>query len=307
MKEYINGKGGRKMYKRSIGERTFDVLLVIFFILLIVVMLYPFYNVLITSFVSRGEYYAKALILWPEKFYLDSYKFILSSNKLVKSMGITVFVTIAGTLYSMFLSVTLAYGLSRKKLPCRNFFLSLILFTMFFGGGLIPYYLLIRNLKLINTAWVMIIPAGINTWNFMVMKSFFSQIPESLEESATIDGANDLQILWKIILPLSLPMFATFNLFYGVEYWNTWWSAQLFITKPEFHPIQLVLRRMVVQNELPSSMQVGFNTTTGGSSAVFEDGIRMATVIIATVPILCIYPFLQKYFTKGVMLGSIKG
>jgi putative aldouronate transport system permease protein len=295
------------MYKRSIGERTFDVLLVIFFVLLIFIMLFPFYNVLVTSFVSRGEYYAKAIILWPEKFYLDSYKFILSSNKLIKSMGMTAFITIAGTVYSMFLSITLAYGLSRKKLPGRSFFLTLILFTMFFGGGLIPYYLLIRSLKLINTAWVMIIPVGINTWNFIVMKSFFSQIPESLEESATIDGANDLQILWKIILPLSLPMFATFNLFYGVEYWNTWWSAQLFITKPELHPIQLVLRKMVVQNELPSAMQVGFNTTTGGSSAVFEDGIRMATVIIATIPILCIYPFLQKYFTKGVMLGSIKG
>lgn len=295
------------MYKRSIGEKIFDVILVIFFILCAVIMTFPFYNVLMTSLVSRGEYYSRSLILWPEKFYFTSYQFILSSDKLMRSMGVTVFVTLVGCAYSMFVTVMLAYGLSKKSLPGRNIFLSLILITMFFGGGLIPYYMLVRSLGLINSVWVMIFPVGVSIWNFIIIKSFFNQIPESLEESAKLDGANDFQVLWKIVLPLSLPVLATFTLFYGVEYWNTWWFALLFITDQRLHPLQLVLRKMVVLNELPSQMQVGFNTTTGGRVDLFDDGIRMATVVVATIPILCVYPFLQKYFAKGVLIGSLKG
>jgi putative aldouronate transport system permease protein len=285
----------------------FDIFNVLFFIVLCLIMIMPFWNVLMTSVVSEGEYFSRPLILWPKKFYFGSYKYIFSSDKLIKSTAVTTFVTIVGSAYSMALTTMLSYGMTKKKMPGRNFFLTLILITMFFGGGLIPYYMLIKNLQLINTIWVMIIPSGINIWYFTLIKSFFNQIPESLEESAKIDGANEITVFFRIILPLSLPALATFSLFYGVAYWNTWYNALLFITNEDLHPLQMVLRKMIVQNERPGLMDAAYKKVTGHNFALFDDGIKMATVVVATVPILCVYPFLQKYFVQGIFVGSIKG
>jgi len=293
--------------KRSIGDLIFDVFLIILFVVLSIIMIYPLYSVLVSSLVSRGEYFRRILILWPEEFYFVSYQFIFASNQLLKSMGITVFVTIVGTLYSMIFTTGLSYGMSRSDLPGRKFFTTLILIPMFFGGGLIPGFLNIKRLGLMNTVWVMIIPAMISIWNYVVIRAFFQQLPAEMEESAKLDGANDLRILFSIILPLSLPVLATFSLFYGVGYWNTWYSAMLYISNQDLHPLQMVLRRMVVMNELPTYMSNQFNMMVGGNTKIFEDGVRYATVIVATIPIICVYPFLQKYFAKGILIGAVKG
>lgn len=294
-------------YYRSLGDKIFDFFNVVFFILLAIIMIFPLWNVLMTSLVDAGEFYRRPLILWPEKFYFTSYKFILGGGEIRQSLFVTVALTVVGSLYSMLCTTLLSYALSKKYLPGRNFFLTLIMVTMFFGGGLIPYYLLIKNLGLMNTFWVLFIPSGVNTWNFLVIKSFFSQLPSELEDSARIDGASDLTVFFRIVLPLSTPVLATFTLFYAVGYWNTWYSALLFIQNPKLFPLQLVLRQMVVQNVRPATMDAQARVAGMKAGSLFDEGIKMATIVIATVPILCVYPFLQKYFVKGVFIGSIKG
>jgi putative aldouronate transport system permease protein len=293
--------------RRTPGGRIFDFLNISFFALMAFIMIFPLWNVLVTSLVSSGEFYARPLILWPAKFDFTSYKFVLSGGEIKQALVVTVSLALIGSFYSMLCTTLLAYALSKKYLPGRNFFLILIMVTMFFGGGLIPYYLLIKNLNLINTFWVLFVPGGISTWNFLVIKSFFSQLPAELEESARIDGASDLLVFFKIVLPLSLPVLATFALFYGVGYWNAWYNALLFIQNSKLYPLQLVLRRMVVQNVRPAAMDAQARSQGVKAGTLFDEGIKMATVVVATVPILCAYPFLQKYFAKGVMIGSIKG
>jgi putative aldouronate transport system permease protein len=180
---------------------------------------------------------------------------------------------------------------------------------MFFSGGLIPYYLLIRDLGLMNKIWVLILPGGVSIYNLIIMKSFFNQLPVELEESAKLDGANDIFIFIKIVLPLSMPLLATFALFNAVGFWNAWFDAMLFIQNRDLHPLQLVMRQMIVDNNMPVEMQAKFirSKESSSDSPIFEEGLKTATVIIATIPILVVYPWLQKYFAKGVMIGSIKG
>lgn len=295
------------MRHRTLGDKIFDTFNVAFFILLSIIMIFPLWNVLMTSLVDAGEFYRRPLILWPEKLYLTSFKFILSGGEIREALFVTIALTVVGSLYSMFCTTMLSYALSKKYLPGRNIFLFIIMVTMFFGGGLIPYYLLIRNLHLMNTFWVLFIPGGVSTWNFLVIKSFFSQLPAELEESAKIDGATDVTVFFRIVLPLSLPVLATFTLFYGVSYWNSWYNALLFIQDSKLFPLQLVLRKMVVQNVRPVAMDAQARSQGVKAGALFDEGIKMATVVVATVPILCVYPFLQKYFAKGVLIGSVKG
>ncbi|SDN97165.1 putative aldouronate transport system permease protein [Paenibacillus sp. yr247] len=278
----------------------FDVCNILFFILLSIIMIYPLWSVLMTSLVSNAEFFSRPVILWPRHFVFESYKAIFQDQLLIHSLFVTIIITIVGTLYSMLMTVMLAYGLSKDNLMGGKFFRTLVIVTMYFNGGIVPYYLLIKNLHLRDTIWVMILPMAINAWNYLVVRTFFRQLPESLDEAAKIDGANDLHILFRIILPLSAPVLATFSLFYGIEYWNSWWFALLFISDNSLHPLQYVLREMVISN---SSVQ---STTIMMGRNLFEEGVKMATVIVATVPIICVYPFLQKYFTKGVILGAIK-
>jgi len=285
---------------------VFDWFNILFFIVMIVVMVLPFWTVLMTSLVFSGEYYSSPFILWPKNITFLSYKFIFSTDKVTNAMFITIAITLVGVLYSMGMTTTLAYALKKKDLIGRNVLLTLLIIPMYFSGGLIPYYLLVRGLGLYNNFWVYVIPSAISIWNFMIVKAFFNQIPDSLEESARIDGANDLVIFARIILPLSLPTLATFALFYGVEYWNTWYTALLFINNEKLFPLQMVLRRLIIQNERPLEMSQAFQRSDVSGKFLFEEGIKMATVVVATVPILLVYPFLQKYFVKGITLGSIK-
>jgi len=292
------------MKKRTKSGLIFDILNILLMILLCVAMIFPFWTILMTSLVSSQEFYARSLILWPWNFYLGAYKGVLTNPDILRSIGLTVFITVVGTAYSMIMTLALAYGLSKNRIILSKFFRTLVVITMYFSAGLVPYYLLIRNLGLRNSIWVMIIPIGVSAWNYIVVRSFFMELPASLEESATIDGANDLQIFARIVLPLSGPVIATFTLFYGVGYWNQWWNAMLFITNQNLYPLQYVLRNMVASSA--DGLKVLQNFAASNNKA-FEEGTKMATVFVATIPIVCVYPFLQKYFAKGVMIGAIKG
>jgi ABC-type glycerol-3-phosphate transport system permease component len=296
------------MPRRRLADRIFDTGLVAFFVLLAVVMLLPLWTVLMTSLVDTGEYFARSLILWPRRLYLDSYRYIFTAgSEIFTSLLVTAALTVVGSLYSMLVTTSLAYGLSKRALPGGRFFIMVVTVTMFFSGGLIPYYLLIKNLGLMNTFAVLFIPSAVNTWNFLVIKSFFSQLPAELEESARMDGASDIRVFFRIVLPLSLPVLATFMLFYAVSYWNTWWPTTLFIQKKDLFTLQYVLRGMIVENRRPMMMDAKARQAGMIGDRLFDEGIKMATVIVATVPILCVYPFLQKYFAKGVMIGAVKG
>jgi putative aldouronate transport system permease protein len=296
------------MLRRRAADRLFDAGLVAFFVLLAVVMLLPLWTVLMTSLVDTGEYFARSLILWPRRLYLDSYRYIFTAgSEIFTSLLVTAALTVVGSLYSMLVTTSLAYGLSKRALPGGRFFIMVVTVTMFFSGGLIPYYLLIKNLGLMNTFAVLFIPSAVNTWNFLVIKSFFAQLPAELEESARMDGASDIRVFFRIVLPLSLPVLATFTLFYAVSYWNTWWPTTLFIQKKDLFTLQYVLRGMIVENRRPMMMDAKARQSGMIGDRLFDEGIKMATVIVATVPILCVYPFLQKYFAKGVMIGAVKG
>jgi putative aldouronate transport system permease protein len=265
------------------------------------IILYPFYNSVLMSIVPMGTYLRTPFLFYPKKIDLDSFKFVFGWHAIWGGALVTVFITIVGTAYNVFLTVMTAYALS-KKIPGRKFFNYMIIFTMFFQGGLIPYYLLISHtLNLRNNIFSMILPTGIQILYMMVMRSYFQTIPAEIEESAKIDGANDAVILFKIVLPLCLPMLATISLFYAVDRWNEWWFGQLFITQISKMPLQLFIKNMlatssVITNGIPVNLHI----------SVFPEGIKMACIIVTAAPIICVYPFLQKYFVKGLVLGGVK-
>lgn len=294
--------------KRSYGDRIFDGINIIFFALLALVTIFPLWNVIMTSLVGSGEFNSKAIVLWPDHITFESYRYLLGyKSGIGNSLLVTAVLTIVGSLYSLILTTALSYGLSKKYLPGRNFFITIIMITMFFSGGLIPFYLLIRNMGLMNSFFALFLPVGINTYNFIVVKAFFSQFSPELEESAKIDGGNDIFIFFRIVLPLSKPVLATFFLFYAVTYWNSWYNCMLFIQNNKLFTLQFVLRQMVVASNTSNISQAMQNSAREAGIYLFEDGMRMATVVLATIPIVCIYPFLQKHFVKGVMIGSVKG
>jgi ABC-type glycerol-3-phosphate transport system permease component len=270
-------------------------------------MIFPFYKVLITSIITIGEYYGSPLVLWPKKPTFASYEFIFSTGEILDAVKITVMVTVAGTFLSMLVTLLLSYALSKSFLPGGRIIHRVLLVTMFLDSGLIPFFLLVRSLGLTNNIMVNIIPALVSLWNYLVIRSFFRQLPPSLEEAALIDGAGWFTVFFRVVLPLSMPVIATFTLFYAVGYWNTWWNAMLFCTDRSLQPLQLLLRRLVVTNDNMYSMQESYALQTGSRATLYTESIKMACCVIATVPILAVYPFLQKHFTKGVMIGAIKG
>lgn len=295
-----------RIMKRSIGDRIFDTANIIVLGIIAIITLFPLYYVFVVSFTDPAEYIQKqGYILFPEKWTLDSYKYLLSTSAFQSATMISGFLATVGTALSLVITAALAYGLSRKRLQGRRLIMLLILITLLFSPGLIPPYLLVRDLGLINSVWSLILPVLTSGWYVILMKSFFDSIPVELEESAIIDGSTDIGVFFRIVLPLSLPALAAFGLFYAVAYWNTFFSAVLYINDHVKWPLQLVLRNMLIDS----------STQAGGSAAaemmaeqnIPTETLKMAAVVIATLPILCVYPFLQKHFAKGVMLGSVKG
>lgn len=282
----------------------FSTLNYAFFVLISLVMLFPLWNVIVISLTDYREYVMNPLMLFPKQISWEAYNYIFSNNELLLALRVSVLTTLSGTAISMAVSVACAYALSNRHMPGRNLFLTLILFTMFFNGGIIPNFLLIKDLGMYDTFWALILPNAINTWYLIIMKNYFANLPEALEESARIDGANDLIILFRIVLPISMPIIATFLLFYGVDRWNEWWSAMMYINDTKKYPLQLMLRNLIVMNFSSASMATSY--AQDNASFVAKENIKMATAVVAVVPIAVVYPFLQKYFAKGVMVGAIK-
>lgn len=293
-----------KHIKQSFGSKVFDIINVLLMILLIVITLYPFYYIIIVS-LSDGKAVMKGLVkLRPVGINFKSYSIVLKDPYIGTAYLNTILYTTFGTFINILFSTLCAYPLSRKNFFGKRIFTVMIVFTMFFSGGLIPTYLTVQKLGMLDTIWALVLPGAINTYNMIIIRTFFQDIPAELHESAYIDGANDIKIFAKIILPLSKPIIATMTLFYAVGHWNSFFSALIYLNEREKYPLQIVLRNMVVSGELTSqSNQMG----AAADFLAIDTTIKYAIIIVATLPILVVYPFVQKYFVKGVMIGSLKG
>jgi putative aldouronate transport system permease protein len=291
------------MRRSRLSSLAFDLPNVLLLGIIALMMLLPFLYIFAVSFSSYHEFMSSDLLLWPKEWVLDAYRYIFDSRSFVRSLGVTAYVTIMGTLVNLIFTSAMAYGLTRKLIG-QSFILFLVLFTVLFSAGMIPTYLIVKETMLLDSLWALIIPAAIAPFNLIVMRQFFLSIPEELNEAAMIDGANELQTFLRIILPLSKPAMATFCLFYAVGHWNNYFAGILYLNDPTKWPIQVILRQIVVLNDPMNSL--------GAAELMSEnppppETIQMAAILVATMPILIVYPFLQKHFAKGVMIGSIKG
>ncbi|MFD0715785.1 carbohydrate ABC transporter permease [Paenibacillus sp. GCM10027626] len=289
--------------KPSVGERLFDGFNLIFLAVCSFVFLYPIWYVIVSSFSDAHAIAAGQVTFWPVEFNLKAYKLVFSDSMVLDAYGNTLIYVLGGTAINLLLTTLGAYPLSRPGLGGKRFFMAFIVFTMFFSGGLIPGYLNIRDLGLYDTVWALLLPGAVSAFNLIVMRTFFqSTIPESLVESGKIDGANDFRILWSLVLPLSLPVMAVMTLFYAVSHWNSWFTAMIYLQDRSLYPLQLILREILIQS---TAQNLTTNVAQDELSQVSE-AIKYATIVVATVPILVVYPFLQKYFVKGVMIGAVK-
>ena len=277
-----------------------DIIIAVILVIYAVLIIFPFWSAFVISISSEDAYLHNNLLLWPTELDLTSYKKVFSDNTLWSGFGITMILLVGGTLYQLFFTVITGYALSRHNWTGKNLVMNMILVTMFFGGGMVPYYYLIRDLGMMNTIWVMIIPGAIDTFNMLLMRNYFASLPPEMEESAKIDGANDVVIFAKIFLPLSLPMLATIGLFFAVGNWNSWYNAMLFIPdERKIWPLQMVLRNMI--------NKVSSNIENPDAKEGFSQGLTMASIFFTIVPMMCFYPFLQRFFVKGIVVGAIKG
>ncbi len=289
------------IHDKTLGNRIFDIINHTLLLLIALICVLPFVYVVAVSFASPAEVAKGGLILWPKEWSLASYRYIFSTDTLFRSMLVSIYITVVGTFINLLFTSLMAYPLAKTQLRGRQIILMGVLFTMLFGGGMIPTYFVVKALHLTNSLWALMIPSAISAFNLIVLKNFFQNIPDGLEDSARIDGCNDVGVLFRIVLPLSLPAMATFGLFYAVGHWNQFFNAILYINDNRMWPIQVLLREIVIL------AQSSIGDTTIDSADIQPLTIRMAVIVFATIPILLVYPFLQKHFAKGVMLGSVKG
>ena len=301
MKKQAN-RSKRLKQNDTIWSRIFDVCNVIVLIACGFITVAPFIYVFACSVATEQEILTRKFFLIPHTFQPESYKYIFSSITLPRAFGNTVFITLVGTALAMFLTVTLAYPLSKKRLWGRSVLLSLISFTLVFSGGMIPTFLVIKGLHMIDSFAALIIPSALSTWNLIVIKNFFEGLPAELEDAAKIDGANDLTVFFKMVIPLSKPIIMTIALFVAITHWNSWFDAYLFTNAQSLKTMQSILVEILNQYQTSSANQAA----NQASQTITPDSIRMAATMIATIPIIMVYPFIQKYFVKGIMLGSVK-
>lgn len=288
--------------KLSAGEHAFNIFNIAFMLLLMIVCFYPMLHVLWASLSnSTALMKHEGLLLWPAGFSTSAYKAVAQNAMIPKSYLNTLFIVLVGTTLNLVMTSLGAYFLSRKDQAITKYMMIFIMITMFFSGGMIPSYLNVRSLGMYNSIWALIIPAAMSTFNLIILRTNFLAIPESLEESAKLDGAGHLTILIQIILPLSKAVMAVLVLYYGVGHWNSWFSAVMYIQDRQLYPLQLVLREILINNDVNAMLNVSADVEQ------LADTIKYAVVIVTTLPILCLYPFLQKYFVKGVMVGAVKG
>ena len=288
--------------KDSKQYKAFKVFNALILLLIVYITLFPFLNVVAQSFSGQAEINAGKVNLIPKGFNIETYKTILNDTTFWTSYKNTVLYTVVGTLISMVMTTIFAYALSKKRLMGRKFFTSFAVFTMFFQGGLIPNYILIQSLGWTNTMWAMVIPGAISIFNMLIMKSFFESMPDELEEAASVDGSSTYRTFIQIILPLSKPILATMFLFYAVGNWNSWFGAFLYLDKSEMYPVTLYLRNLLAGATTGQSA----GATSADDLTQIAANIKAVTMVLTVLPILCVYPFLQKYFVSGIMLGSVK-
>lgn len=291
--------------KRSVGDQIVQVLIYLFVGAFAVSTVLPFLYVIAGSFATERELTERAFFIIPHEWSLNAFRYIINDGAIFRGLKNSLFVTVVGTLVNMAFTTTFAYPLSRKYLKGRNFFMNMVIITMLFSGGMIPGYLLISSLGMLDSFSSLILPGAISVFNMVIVKNFFQEIPSELEEAAKIDGCSDIGIFFKIILPLSKPVIASISLFYAVGHWNDYFSAMLYIRDPNKEVVQIALRRIVLLagGANPDGSPIDF----GDLGAPPEKAVKMAATVVSTVPILVVYPFVQKYFTKGVMVGAVKG
>ncbi len=291
--------------KESMSRKVFNVVNILIMLALITVTLYPLLYVLFASFSNSFELMRhQGLLYKPEGFSVAAYYAVFKNPNILQGYRNTIIILVSGVVINILMTALGAYVLSRKNVMFRNGIMLFIMFTMFFNGGLIPTYLLVRDLGLTNTYWSVILPTAISTYNLIIMRTGFAAIPDSMEESAKIDGATHLTILVRIMFPLAKPVIAVMVLYYAVSHWNSWFPAMIYMQRSrELQPLQLILRGILIENDTSSML----GDSAIGDQESISESIKYAVIVVATVPILVIYPFLQKYFVKGIMIGAVKG
>ena len=286
----------------SVTDRIFNVFLTIICAGALLIAFYPLYFVLMASMSDPQYVNSGRFLLYPAGFTLEGYQQVLADERVWIGYVNSIIYALGGILYGLVTAVPLGYALSRKELPCRKFLTGLFIFTMFFNGGMIPTYLIIQKLGMLNKIWALVLPSAISTYNMIIMRTFFENtIPNELIEAAALDGCNDITTFFRIVLPLSGAVFAVMALFYGVAQWNSWFPALLYIRDRSLYPLQMILREVLIQSD------IGNMAGSTGDVEVIGDGLKYATMVVSTLPIMCLYPFLQKYFVAGVTIGAVKG
>lgn len=286
------------------GEKLLYAINTVMLIIIVVITLYPMWYVVIASFSDANKILSgNSLIILPQGLNFDSYKAVFQNPMIYRGYFNTIFILAVSLIINLLLTSFGAYFLSRRDIKMKKFVMTIVVITMFFSGGLIPLYLTVKEVGIFNTLWSVILPSSINTFNLIIMRTAFMSVPRGMEESAEIDGANDLTILFRILIPLSMSTMAVMILYYGVGHWNAWFNASIFITDKTLYPLQLILREILIQND--TSLMAA--ASDAGDRLQISETIKYATIVVATAPILIVYPFLQKYFEKGVMVGALKG
>ncbi|TDG00130.1 carbohydrate ABC transporter permease [Paenibacillus piri] len=290
----------------SRGDRLFDFFNMLILSVIMLIILYPLYFVVIASVSNSMLVLQGKVWFWPEGWSIDAYIRVFQNQDIMIGYRNVILYTIIGTFVNLALTVAGAYPLSRKDLAGRNAIMLFITFTMFFSGGIIPTYMIVRNIGLVNSFWALILPGAVSVWNLIIMRTFFQNtIPNDLQESAFIDGCSNFRLLGSIVLPLSMPVIAVVTLYYAVGHWNSYFQALIYLSDRSKYPLQMFLRELLIQNQMQNMMET--DSETMAQQAMIAEGLKYAVIVVSSLPVLCLYPFLQRYFAKGVMIGAVKG
>jgi len=294
------------LIKESRGDRVFNVATYLYLWIVFVLVAYPLLYVVSASFSSPSAVISGKVWFWPVEPTLNGYLAVFKNNQLVSGFANSIFYMVIGTLINLAMTVMAGFPLSRKELYGRNLFMAIFVFTMLFSGGLIPNFLLVKDLGMLDTRWAMLLPVALSVWNVIITRTYFqANIPDELYEAAAMDGCNDFRFLLRMALPLSAPILAVIALYYGVGHWNSYFNALIYLKSPDLQPLQIILRNILVLNQLDPTMMQDFEALQRNQGLV--DIIKYAVIVVASVPLLLIYPFVQKYFVRGIMIGAIKG
>ena len=292
--------------RQSRGDKIFNVINGLLIAVVLIMIIYPLWFVIIASVSDPAKVLGGQVILMPRKFTLEGYRMVFRDPMIMTGYRNTLFYTVTGTAINLVMTILAAYPLSRKDWVGRGFFMGVLMFTMFFSGGIIPTYLMMNSLGMINTVWAMILPGAVSVYNTIIMRTFFvNSIPPELQEAAQVDGCSNTRLLLQIVLPLSKQILAVMVLFYGVAHWNAFFNALIYLTESKRYPLQLVLRSILIQNTASQDMLGDLDTM--GSRVMMAETIKYALIIVSTLPVMILYPFLQRFFEKGVMVGAVKG